>query len=362
MILHVVPTASPNPLLMGMVDGVDGDFAIAAFGSDTDEMRQDCADRGISFLELGAAGSVLSMANSMRRAIESLKPDVVEAHTVRPSVATALLTMTMTVRPGLLAVRHHNLHHHLHSSRAGLWGDRFVNARVDGVVAVSYAVRETCISEGLDPDRCHVALNGLDLTKFLAPGPAELHIERRSRYQLLAVGRLAREKDYPTMLRCLADLVDRGIDVELVVLGGGSAEVANDLVRLCTELNITDRVRWVGWRSDVERWMHSADVFVHATVDEAHPLVLIEALAAGLPLVATAAGGGREIVQPFHRMVPVGNPIALADGVQRILDDLASQRAHAEMIRYEAAERFDTVKMAEAHLAACHTVLHSRSS
>ncbi len=164
------------------------------------------------------------------------------------------------------------------------------------------------------------------------------------------------------MLRCLADLVDRGIDVELVVLGGGSAEVANDLVRLCTELNITDRVRWVGWRSDVERWMHSADVFVHATVDEAHPLVLIEALAAGLPLVATAAGGGREIVQPFHRMVPVGNPIALADGVQRILDDLASQRAHAEMIRYEAAERFDTVKMAEAHLAACHTVLHSRSS
>ena len=96
--------ASPNPLLMGMVDGVDGDFAIAAFGSDTDEMRQDCADRGIPFLELGAAGSVLSMANSMRRAIESLKPDVVEAHTVRPSVATALLTMTMMVRPGLLAV------------------------------------------------------------------------------------------------------------------------------------------------------------------------------------------------------------------------------------------------------------------
>ena len=346
---------------MGMVDGVDGDFAVAAFGSDTDEMRQDCADRGIPFLELGAAGTVISMSNSIRRAIKSLKPDVVEAHTVKPSVAVALLTTTMPVRPGLLAVRHHNPHHHLQKSLAGLWGDRLVNTRADGVVAVSYAVRETCIAEGLDPVRCHVAMNGLDLTRFLSSGLAEPAVERHSMHQLLAVGRLALEKDYPTMLRCLVDLVERGIDVELVVLGGGSVDVANDLALLCAELDITDRVRWVGWRSDVERWMHSADVFVHSTTDEAHPLVLMEVLASGVPLVATAAGGGREVVGPFYEVVPVGDPVALADGVQRILDDLANQRAYAETIRHKAAERFDPVRMAEAHLAACHAVLLTRS-
>ena len=346
---------------MGMVTGVDADFAVGAFGTDSSELKQACADRGIPFLQLGDERSVLGMANSMRQAIRSLQPDVVEAHTLRPSVAAAVLATTMRVRPSLLAVRHHNLNHHLQGSRTGRWGDRLVNARVDAVVAVSYAVRDTCISEGLDPGRCHVALNGLDLQRFLDPGSVNVEIERRAKHLLLAVGRLDWQKDYPTMLRGLADLADRGNDVELIVLGLGSAKVTQDLIRLCAELGVTDRVRWVGWQPNVANWMHSVDVFVHSAADEAHPLILIEVLAAGLPLVSTAAGGSREVVQPYYEMVPVGNPVALADRIQQVLIDLTSQRAYAETIRHKAAERFDPVKMAEAHLAACHTVLLNRS-
>lgn len=355
-ILHVVPAASSNPLLIGMLDGVGGEYSVAAFGSDSTELRQDCSERGIPFWELGEMGTTLSMANSVRRAIKSLMPDVVEVHTVRPSIAAGVLAMSMPVRPSLLAVRHHNLNHHLQDSALGRWGDRLVNAKVDGVVAVSYAVRDTCIVEGLDPDRCHVALNGLDFSRFLDSEPGSGCVSRGAEHLLLAVGRLDWQKDYPTLLRCVATIVERGSDVELAVLGSGSAEVASGLVDLCAELGIANRVRWMGWQSDVARWMHSADVFVHSAADEAHPLVLMEALAAGIPLVATAAGGSREVVQPFHEVSPVGDHLALADKVGRVLTDLDNQRLYALSIRDQVAERFSPARMAEAHIAACRAV------
>jgi len=358
-VLHVVPAASSNPLLIGMLDGVDGDFSVAAFGSGPTELGNDCSERGIPFRELGEMGSALSMANSIRRVIKSLTPDVVEVHTFRPSVAAAVLAMSMPVRPGLVAVRHHNLNHYLQDSVLGRWGDRLVNAKVDGVVAVSFAVRDTCITEGLDPDRCHVALNGLDFSRFLVAEPESGCVSRGAEHLLLAVGRLDWQKDYPTLLRCVARLVERGSDVELAVLGTGSAAVASELVDLCTELGISNRVRWMGWQPDVERWMHAADVFVHSAADEAHPLVLMEVLAAGLPLVATAAGGSREVVQQFYEVSPVGDSLALALKVEQVLDDLANQRSYAMSVRHQVPERFSPERMAEAHLAACRAVLLS---
>lgn len=360
-ILHVVPTASSNPLLMGTVDHVDADFSVGAFGTGDSDLKRACADRGVPFFELGDAGTIVKMAHSLRRTIRSLRPDVVEAHTLHPSFASALLATASRVRPVFLAVRHHNLNHYLHASRAGRWGDRFVNSQVDGVIAVSYAVRDTCIAEGLDPDRCYVARNGLNLERFMDRRPADLGFERHAKYMLLAVGRLDWQKDYPTMLRCLTDLVDRGLDVELAILGEGSRESTERLAELCSRLRISDRVHWVGWQSDVAAWMHKADVLVHSAADEAHPLVLIEVLASGLPLVATAAGGSREVVQPFYDLVPVGDSHALADAVQDILEDLKAKRSYAEGIRARAAAFFDPRNMAEAHLTACQAVLRRRT-
>lgn len=360
-ILHVVPSTSSNPLLMGTIDHVDADFAVGAFGTNSTDLEQACADRGIPFFELGETGTIVKMARSLRRISRSLRPEVVEAHTLRPSFASALLATRSRSRPGFLAVRHHNLNHYLHASRTGRWGDRFVNSRVDGVVAVSYAVRETCIAEGLDPGRCHIATNGLSLERFMDRRPVDLNFERRAEYLLLAVGRLDWQKDYPTMLRCLAELAKRGIDVELAVLGEGSRENTDALIELCSELNISDRVSWVGWQTDVAGWMHEADVLVHSAADEAHPLVLIEVLASGLPLVATAAGGSREVAQPFYDLVPIGDSRALADAVHDVLNDLPARQSYAEQIRNRAAACFDPKNMAEAHLAACMSVIRTRA-
>jgi glycosyltransferase involved in cell wall biosynthesis len=361
-----VPSGAPNPLLLDTVRDVKADFAIGAWGSEKSEgseksdLWQACEDRGIPFIELGKSGNVLQMAYALRRAIRLLKPDVVEAHTLRPSVCVAILATMMKTRPGMLAVRHHNLNHHLKVNRTARWADRFVNSRADGVVAVSYAVRGTCIAEGLDPDRCHVALNGLDLEHFVSRSSTGVDFRRRAQYLLLAVGRIDWQKDYPTMLRSLAHLVSRGIDAELAILGSGLPGYETEMINLSDQLALKERVHWMGWQSDVPAWMHSADLFVHSAVDEACGLVLIEALASGLPIVATAAGGSREVVQPFYEPVQSGDPVAFADEIENNLQNLSERRLYAASICSRAIRRFAPKPMAEAHLRACIKVMRSR--
>lgn len=355
-----MPSGAPNPLLLGTVRDVNADFAIGAWGSEQSDLGQACEDHGIPFVGLGESGNVLQMAYALRRAIRLLKPDVVEAHTLRPSVCAAILATMMRTRPGMLAVRHHNLNHHLQVNKPAQWADRFVNSRADGVVAVSYAVRGTCIAEGLDPDRCHVALNGLDLEHFVSRTSAGIDFRRRAQYLLLAVGRIDWQKDYPTMLRSLAHLVARGIDAELAILGTGLHGYETEMINLSDQLALTERVHWMGWKPNVPDWMHSADLFVHSAADEAHPLALIEVLASGLPVVATAAGGSREVVQPFYEPVQPGDPIAVADEIENSLMNLSERRLYAASICDRAIRRFAPKPMAEAHLRACRKVMRSR--
>jgi len=359
-VLHVVPATAPNPLLMGMVQGVDADFCVAAFGDGHGPLGQQCEAVGVPFVHLGPAESVGETVRGIRRVVGERAPDVVEAHTHGPSVAAAILAAMPGRRPRYLAVRHHNLNNYLHGSRFGRMSDRLVHRWVDGEVAVSRAVRDTCIAEGADPGRVHLALNGLDLRHLAEPhdGPGAPVSERRHR--LLAVGRLDWQKDYPTLLAAVARLVDEGRDLELVVLGHGIESNVSELHGLSDRLGLQDRVRWQGWTTDVAGWLASSDVFVHAAADEAFGLVLIEAMAAGVPVVATAVGGSREVVEPLLPMVPPGDPVAFAARVAEVLDDLAVHRAGAGELRDLVVERFDPTQMARDHLAACREVMEGR--
>ena len=370
-ILHIVPSSSTNPLLMGMLKGVDSQFAVAAFdtsnGCERSDLARDCLAEGLTFVDSGRTNTTTEMTKSTKRVIRSLRPDVVEVHTFEPCLSAALLTMSMKDRPKVLGVRHHNLNHYLQlsvgstrpGSRRGQLGDRFINSKLDGVVSVSMAVRDTCVAEGLKPAKSYVASNGLDLSGFLVDDSTNTGISRGAQYLIVAVGRLDWQKDYPTMFRCLAELVDREIDVELAVLGTGTPTETNYLTQECSRLGVDDRVRWLGWRSDVANCLRSADVFIHSAADEAFGLVLIEAMASGLPLVATGAGGAREVVQPYYETVPIRDAPALANHVQQALEHLPERRDIANRLRPSVVERFDPQRMAEAHLEACYSVLKS---
>jgi len=133
---------------------------------------------------------------------------------------------------------------------------------------------------------------------------------------LVAVGNLYPVKDHATLLRAVA-----GLPFARVAIAGRGSEEAS-LRALAAELRIADRVHLLGLRDDIDRVLLAADVFVQPSRSEGLPLSILEAMAAGLPVVATAVGGIPEAVVAGETgaLVPPADPAALAEALRSLLE------------------------------------------
>ena len=226
-----------------------------------------------------------------------------------------------------------------HTMAAEGLGRRLLNRWTVGlathVVAVSdrvaaYAAREFRIPA----DRLTTIRNGVDLDRF-----------RPLRRRGLAAGhvigcsaRLHKENDHATLLRAFARVSRQRAEAELLLLGRGREEAR--LKALARELGISSNVRFVGEQEDVAPYLQSMDVYVHPSAAAGMPVSVVEAMATGLPVVATSAGGTPEVVADGETgfLVAPGDPSALADAIARLLADprLAEAFGRAGRARVEA--------------------------
>jgi glycosyltransferase involved in cell wall biosynthesis len=147
---------------------------------------------------------------------------------------------------------------------------------------------------------------------------------------VLAVGHLSEVKGYPVFLEAAARLAPRLGDVAFVALGGETTTPGYRAVleARAAALGVAARVHFLGWRSDVARVMGAADVVVLPSLAEGLPLAVLEAMACGRPVVASAVGGVPEAVVDGRTglLVPPGDAGALAEAIQRVLEDPAAGR------------------------------------
>jgi len=142
-------------------------------------------------------------------------------------------------------------------------------------------------------------------------------------FRWVAVGRLARVKDYPTLLRAFTNLPGKPT---LLIAGSGPDE--QKLLTLATELNIASRVHFAGFQADIQALLAEADGFVLSSLWEGLPISVLEASAAGLPVVATDGAGTSEALIPgiTGLLVPVGDSNALASAMTRVMNMPFSER------------------------------------
>jgi glycosyltransferase involved in cell wall biosynthesis len=198
--------------------------------------------------------------------------------------------------------------------------------------------------------------NGVDLDEF-APGPPRPPAlsDAAAPVRLLFVGRFAEQKGIPTLLEALARLRASGAPpVQLDLVGDGPRAAAWQAQ--AARLGLAGAVRLHGWaaRADLPAWYRQADLFVFPSVEEGMPNALLEALASGLPLVATDIPGNRALVRPGANglLVPPGDPTALAAALDGLLRSAAC-RARLGQASRRLAARFDWDAVAEAY----HTLL-----
>ena len=221
--------------------------------------------------------------------------------------------------------------------------DRWTAGLVDQHVCVSQAVADFSINQSkLDRSKVIAIPNGVDVERFRDADPADLSNfgnEPGSKV-ILSVGRLDDQKDPLTLLAAFAKLATEQADVRLLFVGQGPLEAS--LRADAAERGLERRVHFVGRQSDVAGIMRAADVFVLASKWEGMPNVILEAAAAGLPVVSTRAEGVSEIIDDGRTglLVEIGNVNALAAAMGETLKNPTASHARAVLLQNVVSEGF----------------------
>jgi glycosyltransferase involved in cell wall biosynthesis len=202
----------------------------------------------------------------------------------------------------------------------------------DAIVSCSAAAARHHVALGYARDRMCVIPNGFDLGRFSpsAEARAAIRAELSIPEATMVVGMAARfdaDKDYPNLLRAAGRVIRQRTDVLFVLCGGGVDSTNGELQRLVAEAGAAGRVRCLGQRADLHRVMASWDLAVLSSRTEAFPNVLGEAMACGVPCVATDVGDSATIVGDTGRLVPPQDDGALAGGILELLALPAAARA-----------------------------------
>ena len=200
----------------------------------------------------------------------------------------------------------------------------------DRVVAIPY---------GVDPDAYRVpAERAAAARASLGAGPDDLLV--------LAVGRLHEQKRYDRLLEAFAAIRARVPPARLAIVGTGS--LREELEGRARALGLADRAHWAGFRSDMPEVFAAADLFVLASDDEGLPMVAIEAMASGLPVVATEVGSVRDLVEDGRTGRVVAKEVAaITEAAADLLLDPAARRAAGEAGRERARQRYGLARCVE---------------
>ncbi|MBI4552246.1 MAG: glycosyltransferase family 4 protein [Candidatus Latescibacteria bacterium] len=205
---------------------------------------------------------------------------------------------------------------------------------------------------------------GIDLSRFSAAEQEGRTLReglqlRPGELLVLWAGRLVPIKGCDAFLRACTIVVRQHDTARFVIVGDGP--LAESLRKMASRLGLDDRVRFVGYRSDIPAWMWAADVFVLSSLNEGLGRVLLEAMACQTPIVATDVGGVSEIVQTGETglLVPPADPERLAEGILTLLRETERARAMGER-GYQRALGFDLRVMVDRTAAVYESLLTAK--
>jgi glycosyltransferase involved in cell wall biosynthesis len=262
------------------------------------------------------------------------RPEVVHTHDQRALFYAGPATWLARV-PMVVHTRHGRDIHATPRQTAIL---RRLSSLVDRFVCVSREVCELSQQQGISGSRVRTILNGIDLGRFGFAGP-------NSAGPVVTVARLSPEKDVANLIRATAVAANVVPDLRVEVAGDGPC--LDDLKRLAAELGIVGRVTFLGEVGDVRALLARARMLVLPSRSEGIPLTVLEAMACGLPVVATRVGGLPEVVEQevTGLLVPPADPSALSDAIVAIWNDRETGDQMGRAARQRAIQRFDVHRM-----------------
>jgi glycosyltransferase involved in cell wall biosynthesis len=254
------------------------------------------------------------------RLVRAWRPAVLHSHMLHANLMARAVRLFAPV-PAVVST----IHNIYEGGRLRMLGYRLTNGLVDHVTIISQAAADRFVREGIVPaSLLEVVPNGVDTERYQSVPTGTRERLRQSlglgaEFTWLAVGRFEAAKDYPNMLRAFARVREEQPGAVLLLVGRGSLQAGTEA--LAAALGLEGQVRFVGTREDVPEFMTVADGYVMSSAWEGMPMVLLEAAAAGLPIVATRVGGNQEVIRDGDTgfLAPPGDAAALGAAMLRLM-------------------------------------------
>jgi glycosyltransferase involved in cell wall biosynthesis len=312
--------------------------------------------------------SDLRAHNTLVRLLHERKPHIVHTHMAKAGA----LGRTAARRAGVPIVVH-TFHGHVLS---GYFNDLFNRALVmterkladtsDALTAVSPSIRDELLKLGIGtPSKWHVIPEGLDLTplvdSFVTLQAAREQLGLPTHGPLIGiVGRLVRIKDHDTFLHAAAQVSEAWPTANFVVAGDG--ELRSELESRARTI-LGRHVFFTGWVLDLATLYRALDIVVLSSRNEGTPITLLEAGAAGLPVVATRVGGVPDIVQDGETglLAPTGRPSEIASLIIRLLKHPQLRQSMGQDARKLVTSRFSADRLVNDVNQLYHELLHTKN-
>lgn len=358
-ILHTIETAGPGgaeTVLLRLAAGLDPSrFRSLALLPHEGWLSNRLRESGVPvFYADSRSWHDLHLPREMKRLIERERVDLIHSHLPGQNFYGCLA--------GLLTGRKSVVTYHgaFELARAVGWKG---TVRLAAVRRMADAAVVVCDYVGALLRRAHFPsrkivriYNGIEVGKFGVVSDdrlrRELHLSPRTRL-VGTVANLRGPKGYEFLIRAARSVVDCSPETHFISVGDIDPVIGQPLFALVDRLGLTDRFHFLGFRKDVPEVLSALDVFVLASVSEGFPLVALEAMAAGKPVVMTRSGGQQEVVDDGFTglLIPPADAGALARGIEELLADPERAAEMAGRARAKAQAEFTLEKMLGQHEA-----------
>jgi glycosyltransferase involved in cell wall biosynthesis len=322
------PTRYDSRLVTGIEDPREGNYL-------------DLYSRSVSGLvvlpELGReiqGWSDLKAITRLIRLMREFRPHIVHTHTAKAGTVGRLAARLARVPLVVHTYHGHVLHSYFSSAKTRFFLaiERWLARRTDRLLTVSERVRQELLDLGVgSPKRLTVIPLGLELDRFLTCESlrGQLRAELGTGPETLLVGIVARLvpiKRHEWFLEAAVKVTQRYPGCQFLLVGDG--ERRQELEEFVRQLGLDGQVRFLGWQRDLERIYADLDLVALTSANEGSPVSLIEAMAAGRPVVSTRVGGVPDLVENgvAGLLVPPGDPAALAEAMTTLLADPQRRR------------------------------------
>lgn len=355
-ILLVIPEDNHNFLVLDFLkhaikDGVSIAVYISKYSTDIGRVQLECRSLGVSTFFAKDERPWRQYVN-FSRLIKSLKPHKILIHSYELAMLCVIARITRPSNSAIF-IRHHNKSHHLLGRVKPKIVDLICIFTSKRIVAVSETTATT-INNELGPlrflfrEKIVVIQNGIDASRLQTIKRIQ-ETQALTPIRILAIGRVDWIKNYEMMLKGLSLVSSEGIRFHLDILGAGHKDEVKSLVELISTLKLKNEVELKGWVPDISQFLNKSQLLVHTSRDEACPLVLMETLISGLPMIVNPKGGSKEIVERFG-LLSASNEEELCHQILFVKENYARVLEHAESIKDYARDFYDSSKSYKRYL------------